>query len=209
MKKILLLSAALTFALPAAASAATTITATLAPPVYNGPTPTYDFDAAEPIVGGTYRASDIGGTAVRPTGSTGGYYAVGGVNGSPAVLTLSSLLQVGSVSFLWGSPDSYNLFEVLDGTGTVIAGYTGSAIQALTKSSTGTAFVTLNFDGSTVNNVKSLRFTSSQAAFEFDNVAVAAAVPEPTTWMLMMIGMAGVGFSMRRKRDTTMRVRFA
>lgn len=35
-----------------------------------------------------------------------------------------------------------------------------------------------------------------------------AAVPEPTTWMLMLIGMAGVGFSMRRKKDTTLRVRF-
>lgn len=37
---------------------------------------------------------------------------------------------------------------------------------------------------------------------------MAAAVPEPTTWMLMLIGMAGVGFSMRRKRDTTLRVRY-
>ena len=35
------------------------------------------------------------------------------------------------------------------------------------------------------------------------------AVPEPTTWMLMLIGMAGVGFSMRRKEKQTARVRFA
>lgn len=36
-----------------------------------------------------------------------------------------------------------------------------------------------------------------------------AAVPEPATWMMMMLGMAGVGFSLRSKKDTTPRVRFA
>lgn len=34
------------------------------------------------------------------------------------------------------------------------------------------------------------------------------AVPEPAAWMLMMIGMAGVGYSMRRKEKQTLRVRF-
>ena len=35
-----------------------------------------------------------------------------------------------------------------------------------------------------------------------------AAVPEPSTWMLMLLGMAVVGLSMRRKKDTTLRVRY-
>ena len=35
-----------------------------------------------------------------------------------------------------------------------------------------------------------------------------AAVPEPSTWMLMLLGMAGVGFSMRRKEKQTLRVRY-
>lgn len=38
---------------------------------------------------------------------------------------------------------------------------------------------------------------------------VAGAVPEPTTWMLMLLGMAGIGFSMRRKANQTLRVRHA
>ena len=37
---------------------------------------------------------------------------------------------------------------------------------------------------------------------------IAAAVPEPTTWMLMLIGMAGVGFSMRRTGNQTLRVQY-
>ena len=35
------------------------------------------------------------------------------------------------------------------------------------------------------------------------------AVPEPATWMMMLLGMAGVGFSMRRKEKHTVRVRYA
>lgn len=35
------------------------------------------------------------------------------------------------------------------------------------------------------------------------------AVPEPAAWMMMLIGMAGIGFSMRRKDKQTLRVRFA
>lgn len=38
--------------------------------------------------------------------------------------------------------------------------------------------------------------------------APAAAVPEPSTWMLMLLGMAGVGFAMRRKEKHTVRVRY-
>lgn len=40
-------------------------------------------------------------------------------------------------------------------------------------------------------------------------VAAIGAVPEPTTWVLMLLGMAGVGFSMRRKEKQTVRVRYA
>ncbi|WP_411291643.1 FxDxF family PEP-CTERM protein [Sphingorhabdus sp.] len=38
--------------------------------------------------------------------------------------------------------------------------------------------------------------------------AQAAAVPEPAAWMLMLLGMAGIGFSMRRKDKQTLRVRY-
>ena len=34
------------------------------------------------------------------------------------------------------------------------------------------------------------------------------AVPEPSTWMFMLLGMTGVGFVMRRKDKQTLRVRF-
>lgn len=61
------------------------------------------------------------------------------------------------------------------------------------------------------NNVISVNGTSGGNAAFTGNISFAsmAAVPEPTTWMLMLMGMAGIGFSMRRKKDTTLRVRYA
>ena len=51
---------------------------------------------------------------------------------------------------------------------------------------------------------------ASIGQFRVGGIAKAMApVPEPTTWMLMLIGMAGVGFSMRRKEKHTVRVRYA
>lgn len=60
------------------------------------------------------------------------------------------------------------------------------------------------------NNVISVAGTSGgnasfRGTISFSSIA---AVPEPTTWMLMLIGMAGVGLSMRRKAKQTLRVRF-
>jgi hypothetical protein len=50
---------------------------------------------------------------------------------------------------------------------------------------------------------------ASIGQFRVQGINAVGAVPEPTTWMLMLIGMAGVGFSMRRKEKQTVRVRFA
>ncbi len=40
-------------------------------------------------------------------------------------------------------------------------------------------------------------------------VAAIGAVPEPAAWVMMLLGMAGVGYSMRRKDKGGLRVRFA
>ena len=62
-------------------------------------------------------------------------------------------------------------------------------------------------------SLSALRLTSTSRISLFKqnsiNLASVGAVPEPTTWMLMLLGMAGVGFSMRRKEKQTLRVRFA
>ncbi len=44
-----------------------------------------------------------------------------------------------------------------------------------------------------------LKFSSTQNAFEIDNLAIGA-VPEPATWAMMLLGFAGIGVSLRRRR---------
>ena len=66
---------------------------------------------------------------------------------------------------------------------------------------------TLVAGGNNVLNVTGT--TGGNAAFSGNlSFASVAAVPEPAAWMLMLIGMAGVGFSMRRKDKPTLRVRY-
>ena len=41
------------------------------------------------------------------------------------------------------------------------------------------------------------------------DTSVAGAVPEPSTWMLLLLGFGGIGWSMRSRRRQTMRVRYS
>lgn len=50
---------------------------------------------------------------------------------------------------------------------------------------------------------------ASIGQFRVDGINAVGAVPEPSTWMLMLLGMAGVGFAMRRKEKQTLRLRYA
>ena len=49
---------------------------------------------------------------------------------------------------------------------------------------------------------------ASIGQFRLSGINAVGAVPEPSTWMLMLLGMAGVGFAMRRKEKQTLRVRY-
>ena len=60
--------------------------------------------------------------------------------------------------------------------------------------------VTMTFTNkATVQDVRQFRM----------NAAPTAAVPEPATWAMMLLGFGAIGFGMRRRRSDTVRVRFA
>ena len=68
----------------------------------------------------------------------------------------------------------------------------------------GKQFELFQYTGSNTWNTPSKQGLSHIAFF-----GTPGAVPEPGTWMLMLIGMAGIGFTIRRKDKQTLRVRYA
>jgi hypothetical protein len=61
--------------------------------------------------------------------------------------------------------------------------------------------VTMTFaNGATVEDVRQFRMSAASPT---------AAVPEPATWAMMLLGFGAIGFGMRRRRSDTVRVRFA
>jgi hypothetical protein len=118
-----------------------------------------------------------------------------------------------SFGLYWGSVDSFNQIEFLNAKGVVIATYTGSQILPFLQASGGTTDFSSNgyvefsgfgpagFSEVILGNTPG----SKQNAFEFDNVAavvtnMTAAVPEASTWAMMILGFVGVGFTAYRRK---------
>lgn len=179
---------------------------------YVGPTPTYDFETPAPVVGGSIVTGTIVGQHTQPIGSTGNYLSTGPLDGSPATLSLAGFGPIGKISFLWGSMDIFNTFELIDAANNVLFTINGQQVKDLTVPAPGNVNRVVTFtitDAATQAAVTAARFQSSLNAFEVDNVAIQA-VPEPATWMMMILGMIGVGFAMRRRpAEPAMRIRFS
>ena len=210
-------------ALASAASAAScgldcTYTVTPGVDPYAGPAPTYTFDpGSQP--GGATTGNFVTGTNDGPpplyaqpfgtaagTGAYGGlgyFYEVGPDTGQPGIIDLTSFNLIEAISFVWGSVDSYNTLQILDGSMNVLYTIVGNDIfDPASGNRTDPAtnpLVTFNFSGTAPGSIGYLKFSSTQNAFEIDNLAIGA-VPEPATWAMMLLGFAGIGVSLRRRR---------
>lgn len=217
MIKKLLAIGALAVAFPAQAAVTISYTGG-ASPLPAGLTIIEDFESFAPgaSIGGTNAFAyntDIGGIAARPAfNTTTGNYAA--VRGDPTgSYTNMFAAPVSIFSFVLGSLDSYNeLTLFFAGGGSQI--FSGSAINngpvadgdQVGSGTNGRVTYTVIGSDPLITGAK---FRSiGQNSFEFDKLATGA-VPEPSTWLMMMLGMLGVGFSLRRKKQPALRVRFA
>lgn len=212
---ILAAAAAVSFVgMAGTANAAIVLTAVPGTDPYSGPAPTYTFETPAPVSGGAIRSGDVSGIAAQPFGSTGNYFTVGPADGTPGFLDLSNFANIAQISFIWGSVDIYNTLDVVDRAGGILATFTGEDASVNPNGNqelpitNPLAFLTIS--GADQTNIGGLRFSSTQNAFETDNFAITAAVPEPGTWALMLLGFGAIGASLRSRRTRdTMRVRYA
>lgn len=152
-------------------------------------------EAAAPSVGGVYSF------ALGTTNISFDYSLPGDTRNASVKLT----------NLLTGDFASYFTRDIADANGP-LAGYQGS--QQLRFGFLNGSFPTigdLNFDAG-VNNTYRFDLTSGgNTLTTFAKVGEGAigAVPEPSTWALMLLGFAAVGFTMRRSKETSVRVKFA
>jgi hypothetical protein len=127
-------------------------------------------------------------------------YASVGTLVSPATSTLTLTgAPINYIGLYWGSIDWHNSITITNshGDSTVINSSTYAVLDPANgdQGLLGSAYVNI-FD--TAYNITSVVFASSNRAFEFDNLTVAA-VPEASTWAMMILGFLGVGFLGYRK----------
>lgn len=127
-----------------------------------------------------------------------------------AEANLSSVLSVtpghefNSLSFYLGSLDSYNSISFFSGN-TLVQSFTGTQLTipnpANGDQDAGDTNRRYFFTFGAADGVNRVVFSSTAPAFEFDNIAAAvSAVPEPTTWAMMIFGFGFVGFMLRGRR---------
>ncbi len=149
------------------------------------------------LAGGTIYMNEMPFADI-PKGTVTEFLAVGLQAGQPATLTFTSPLTF--VSFLWGSPDLYNMLTVNS---------TGSS-QLFTASSLGFAVTDGNqsfsqyvqFVAAPGSFITSLFFTNAPAqdAFEVANFSITP-IPEAPSLALLVVGLGAIGVVARRRNS--------
>jgi opacity protein-like surface antigen len=156
----------------------------------------YELDLDGATVGVNEGGSGYSGTL--PNNPTNYLTIPGGADA-----TLTSLKGIRSFSLYMGSPDTYNSIQFIgkNGFNQTLSGGQLSAGDTNQQWSWG-ARVNFNFGDAEVTQVI---LRSSQNSFESDNFAVAA-VPEPATWAMMIMGFGAMGALLRRRQYALARI---
>lgn len=158
--------------------------------------------AAPSLSGGNGTGFGIGGGDQADGVNTTQYGTSGSTGANPtAQFTLAFTGLQKYFGLLWGSVDDYNMLSFFNGAAAV-GSVTGLQVALLPNGDqgpSGTRYVNINSDQAFDRVV----FTSSQFAFEFDNVAWSDPgqdVPEPGSLALLGLGLAGLAAVSRRKQ---------
>ncbi|WP_426413300.1 hypothetical protein [Bradyrhizobium ganzhouense] len=174
---------------------------------------TYDMSSTIPTFTGSpvlFATGDTSSSAA-PYDDATQYASVGSVvTPGTTGMSLVAGADIHYFGLYWGSRDAYNSITISDAGGntTTINSSTFPILDPATgdRGLAGSAYVNI-FDNFAITGIT---FSSSQKAFEFDNVALAGAVPEVSTWAMMILGFVGLGFlGYRKSRSSNPAFRFA
>jgi fibronectin-binding autotransporter adhesin len=191
----LTLAAVAAFALSSSANAAVTLTAYTAGSGGSaaGEQLVDSFDSA-PASGFTF----AGGTIVQGSSSNNYEAPAGDASKYLAILgsgfaTLTTPAPITELSVYIGSIDSYNSISFYNTANTLVSTFSGSDLLAK-QGAPGDGRFYFDLTG---QNIGSVVFGSGQNSLEFDDIQ--AAIPEPGVWAMMLLGMGGLGYALRRR----------
>jgi hypothetical protein len=161
-----------------------------------------DGGATATLTGGTIYNSDRPFADIPKGGVFGGnFLAAGLLAGQPAILTFKT--PINFLSFLWGSPDSYNDLTLVSSTGISYA-FTAQGLGFASTNGNQAFSQYAQFTADAGETIQSVVFSNSPVrdAFEVANFSVTA-VPEPATWGMMLVGFGMVASASRYRRRST------
>lgn len=130
----------------------------------------------------------------------GEFLAAGPTSGNPATITFNKALNY--LSFLWGSPDTYNLLTLTTNLGNTLD-YTAQGLNFAVTDGNQAFSQSVQFQTTGGEYITAAKFSSGTDAFEVANFR--AAVPEPATWALMIVGIGFAGVAMRRRSPVSLK----
>lgn len=199
---------AITALLSAAAASAVTVTSAPGAPdpgPFAGQKLVVTFDTANAMGysfdGNIHTATSSSSSAAEPAGDTTTFgYISSAFEPSTSTLTTPG---VKSISFYWGSIDTFNSVDVLGAGGKTLKTIVGGSIPPANGNQMASdTNRRVDITAGAGETITGLRFKSTGVAFEFDNFA-AGAVPEPASWALFIGGFGMVGAASRRRRMAT------
>ena len=160
-----------------------------------------DGGAVATLSGGTVYTADLPFADI-PKGNIVGnaFLAAGQLAGQPATLNFTN--PANYVSFLWGSPDTYNRLSLTTNVRTYAFDVVSLGFSVRDGNQTFSQYV--QFAATAGETISSLSFSNTPLtdAFEVANFTVTA-VPEPATWGMMLIGFGMVAGAARYRRRST------
>ena len=151
------------------------------------------------FTGGTIFSGDVANLALAPQGGSGNFWSLDprSVPGtSPGEMVFATALT--GLSFLWGSPDSFNDLTVHLGAGGDVPVVPFAPANGVNANSRYLSLTATDGDLITGLTFKS-QLDSQSKSFEVDNLSMTP-VPEPQTYALLLAGLAAMSFVARRRK---------
>ena len=150
--------------------------------------------------------------ATDPSVALLGSRSIVGLNsgGGFASLRYSFNVIINSITFAFGDAggedDTPVIISAFDAANSLLGSMSATYPQGFGAGKS----LTLDFQGARSFTIASgtIGNNPNSVFSEITSYETAGAVPEPATWMMMLLGLAGVGFSMRRRDQQTLRIRY-